>query len=218
MLGLKSILNYPYVIEVVIPLPIDNTFDYLVSEAEYELIKVGYRVVVSFGSKKLYTGIVLNKSKNKNIEYALKEIKFIVDDVACISKSQINFFKWISQYYMSPLGNVFESALPKSFLIKSESVLIAKNKFIDDNVSEKSIKILEKINEKNEIILARDQFGIKPLYYSYDKGDLIFSSEIKPILMYEKKITLDKKNTFEFFLEGSMDHFDKTFFIIRQFL
>ena len=43
-------------------------------------------------------------------------------------------------------------------------------------------------SEKNEIILARDQFGIKPLYYSYDKGDLIFSSEIKPILMYEKKI------------------------------
>ena len=146
-------MNYPYVIEVVIPLPIDNTFDYLVSEAEYELIKVGFRVVVSFGSKKLYTGIVLNKSKNKNIEYDLKEIKFIVDDLACVSQSQINFFKWISQYYMCPLGNVFESALPKSFLIKSESVLIAKNKFIDDNISEKSIKILEKINEKNEIIL-----------------------------------------------------------------
>ena len=67
-------------------------------------------------------------------------------------------------------------------------------------------------SEKNEIILARDQFGIKPLYYSFDKGDLIFSSEIKPILMYEKKITLDKENTFEFFLKGSMDHFDKTFF------
>ena len=146
-------MNYPHVIEVVIPLPIDNTFDYLVSEAEYELIKVGFRVVVSFGSKKLYTGIVLNKSKNKNIEYDLKEIKFIVDDLACVSQSQINFFKWISQYYMCPLGNVFESALPKSFLIKSESVLIAKNKFIDDNISEKSIKILEKINEKNEIIL-----------------------------------------------------------------
>ena len=146
-------MNYPHVIEVVIPLPIDNTFDYLVSEAEYKLIKVGFRVVVSFGSKKLYTGIVLNKSKNKNIEYDLKEIKFIVDDIACVSQSQINFFKWISQYYMCPLGNVFESALPKSFLIKSESVLIAKNKFIDDNISEKSIKILEKINEKNEIIL-----------------------------------------------------------------
>jgi len=146
-------LNYPHVIEVVIPLPIDNTFDYLVSEAEFELIKVGCRVVVSFGSKKLYTAIVLKKSKNKNIEYDLKEIKFIIDDVACVSQSQINFFKWISQYYMCPLGNVFESALPKSFLIKSESVLIAKEKLIDDNISEKSIEILEKINENNQIIL-----------------------------------------------------------------
>ena len=146
-------MNYPHVIEVVIPLPIDNTFDYLVSEAEFELIKVGCRVVVSFGSKKLYTAIVLKKSKNKNIEYDLKEIKFIIDDVACVSQSQINFFKWISQYYMCPLGNVFESALPKSFLIKSESVLIAKEKLIDDNISEKSIEILEKINENNQIIL-----------------------------------------------------------------
>ena len=64
-------MNYPHVIEVVIPLPIDKTFDYLVSEAEYEIIKEGFRVVVSFGSKKLYTGIVLNKFKVKNIEYNL---------------------------------------------------------------------------------------------------------------------------------------------------
>lgn len=36
--------------------------------------------------------------------------------------------------------------------------------------------------EKNKLILSRDRFGIKPLYYSSLKGKLAFSSEIKPLL------------------------------------
>jgi|TARA_B100001093_G_scaffold182727_1_gene175288 primosomal protein N' (replication factor Y) len=146
-------LNYPYVVEVVIPLPIDKTFDYLVSKAEYEIIQVGCRVVVNFGSKKLYTAIVINKSKNINIEYSLKEIKFIIDDIPCVSQSQINFFKWISEYYMCPIGNVFDAALPKSLLIRSETVLRVKNNRIDNNISKKSIEILKAVDECKEIVV-----------------------------------------------------------------
>jgi len=36
--------------------------------------------------------------------------------------------------------------------------------------------------KKKKLILARDHFGIKPLYYSTVKGGILFSSEIKPIL------------------------------------
>lgn len=39
-------------------------------------------------------------------------------------------------------------------------------------------------NKKNELILARDHFGIKPLYYSLLNNTIIFSSEIKAILKY----------------------------------
>ena len=35
------------------------------------------------------------------------------------------------------------------------------------------------------IILARDKLGIKPLYYYIDSKNIIFSSEIKPILMHK---------------------------------
>ncbi len=35
--------------------------------------------------------------------------------------------------------------------------------------------------KENKLILVRDHFGIKPLYYSLVNGKLIFSSEIKPI-------------------------------------
>lgn len=57
------------------------------------------------------------------------------------------------------------------------------------------VKCLEKFNgmfaiaiwddEKKELFLARDRLGIKPLYYYYKDGKLIFGSEIKSILEAE---------------------------------
>ena len=37
---------------------------------------------------------------------------------------------------------------------------------------------------KNEIFLARDHFGVKPLFYSRINETLIFSSEIKALFQY----------------------------------
>lgn len=37
-------------------------------------------------------------------------------------------------------------------------------------------------NEKNKLFLVRDRYGIKPLYYYFKNGVLIFASEIKSIL------------------------------------
>jgi asparagine synthase (glutamine-hydrolysing) len=64
----------------------------------------------------------------------------------------------------------------------------------------------------DSIFVARDQFGIKPLYY-YEKEDyIIFSSEIKPILNYIKKLEINYDTLAEYFLLGKQDHYDKTFF------
>lgn len=39
-------------------------------------------------------------------------------------------------------------------------------------------------NRDNELFICRDRYGIKPLYYYYDKGVFIFASEIKAILTH----------------------------------
>ena len=63
-----------------------------------------------------------------------------------------------------------------------------------------------------KILVARDQFGIKPLYV-YDCDDyILFSSEIKPILNYTKKNNLNYHTMAEFLLLGKQDHHNTTFF------
>jgi asparagine synthase (glutamine-hydrolysing) len=53
--------------------------------------------------------------------------------------------------------------------------------------------------KKNELYLIRDRVGVKPLYYYYNNGDLVFSSELKPIMKYpyfSKNINQDALNMY----------------------
>ena len=58
--------------------------------------------------------------------------------------------------------------------------------------------------KKKELFIARDRFGIKPLYYYADNSQLIFASEIKSILQFPDfkrdldLIALDQYFTFEY--------------------
>jgi asparagine synthase (glutamine-hydrolysing) len=45
---------------------------------------------------------------------------------------------------------------------------------------------------KNVLFLSRDRVGKKPLYYYFDGGKFIFSSEIKGILKHKLKLEIDK--------------------------
>ena len=55
-------------------------------------------------------------------------------------------------------------------------------------------------NKSKELFLARDRFGIKPLYYSLSNNTLIFSSEIKCVLAYPSiEVKIDRQGIGELF-------------------
>jgi len=74
-------------------------------------------------------------------------------------------------------------------------------------------------NNSGDVILVRDAFGIKPLYYSFFENTFIFSSEIKVILQYlNKSVELDNQSVISYLLHGISDYDNQTFFkSIKQF-
>lgn len=64
----------------------------------------------------------------------------------------------------------------------------------------------------NTIILSRDQFGIKPLYYYVDDEKIIFSSMISAILCHDISISPNERAIMEYLAHNLEDHTNHTFF------
>ena len=72
--------------------------------------QVGCRVLVPFNNRKI-TGYILEKVPRKNNQN-LKEILNVLDPEPLFHKQQVPFFEWMADYYMHPIGQLIQSALP----------------------------------------------------------------------------------------------------------
>ncbi len=104
--------------EIILPLPLEGTFTYI---APNQYIDLGFRVVVNFGKKKIYTGIVSEIHDREPEGYQPKAVLDILDDESIINELQLSFFKWIADYYMCSIGAVVNAALPAALKLSSES-------------------------------------------------------------------------------------------------
>ena len=108
---------------IILPLPLDGYFTYGVPEALASRVQNGMRVIVPFGKSKTYVGIVAEypvdvpkpakevaQQGKKKIEY--KNIAEVLDDSPILLPQQLRLWKWIADYYMSPIGDVYKAALP----------------------------------------------------------------------------------------------------------
>lgn len=67
--------------------------------------------------------------------------------------------------------------------------------------------------QSKEIFCARDRYGIKPFYYYKDDEQLIFASEIPPILsVLNKKPTANNQAIFDYLVFNRTDQTEQTFF------
>jgi primosomal protein N' (replication factor Y) len=113
-------------VEVILPLALDKTFTYQVSETEYKYIKPGMRIAVPFGKSKMYTALAIETHQNPPTLYEAKEIHQILDENAIVNEVQLKHWQWIASYYMCSIGEVYRAALPSGFLLESETVISLK--------------------------------------------------------------------------------------------
>ena len=105
-------------VEVILPLPLEGTFTYVVPDALLDKVVPCVRLLVPFGKTKTYIGICdtypsdhpNNNDDNDGIEY--KAILAILDDGLVLLPQQLQLWHWIANYYMSPIGDVYKAALP----------------------------------------------------------------------------------------------------------
>ncbi len=109
-------------IEVILPLPLPGVFTYVLKASELKENPVGSRVIVPFGKRKIYTGIIAKVLDGPApSQYTVREVLEVLDDEPIITGKQLEFITWISKYYMSAIGDVYNSAIPTNLKLSSES-------------------------------------------------------------------------------------------------
>ena len=98
-------------VEVILPLPLDGTFTYAVGDVWSSKIKPGVRLLVPLGKSKRYIAVAVCMTDQKP-DFDVKEIVAVLDDNPVILPNQLKLWHWISNYYLSSLGDIFKAALP----------------------------------------------------------------------------------------------------------
>jgi primosomal protein N' (replication factor Y) len=107
--------------DLILPVPIPSLFTYRVSRDMTELIKVGARVIVQFGQKRVITAVVARLHSNPPVKYQAKYILELLDEQPIITNRQLELFNWVAEYYLCNIGEVMNVALPAGLKITSQS-------------------------------------------------------------------------------------------------
>jgi len=119
---MKPMTQWPYM-DVAVTLPVNQSFVYAVPDFLADSCMPGMRVLVPFGRRRV-TGYILAGRQDSG-GYTAKKILDVLDDHPLFPENEISFFKWISRYYIHPLGDTIKAALPAGLDRRDVSCLFA---------------------------------------------------------------------------------------------
>lgn len=98
-------------VDVIVPLPLPGMFTYSVPDGMEGDVMFGKRLLVPLGKSKKYVAMTVNVHDNRP-EFECKPIEQVLDAGPILLDEQYRLWQWISEYYMSPLGDVYNAAFP----------------------------------------------------------------------------------------------------------
>ncbi len=146
---MSSVVTY---CDVILPLALPRAFTYAVPVELAQLVRVGHRVIVPFKTNKFYTGIVATVHHNPPPVQA-KLIETIADEEPIVTPGQLKLWQWMSEYYMSAIGEVMSAALPSGLKLSSETKFFF-NEYYDGDfeaLSEQEFLIVQALKNKREL-------------------------------------------------------------------
>lgn len=140
-------------VDVILPLPLQDFFTYAVSDSLAARVVMGTRVLVPFGKSKTYAAMAVRVHADKpNLpDSKIREILAVLDDAPVLLPSQLRLWRWIADYYMSPLGDVMNAALPAGlkaevgYKPKTEACVCLGDKFANVEAQRAAVEMLRRM-------------------------------------------------------------------------
>ncbi|MGE5499270.1 MAG: primosomal protein N' [Syntrophothermus sp.] len=145
--------------EIVFPMPFRNSFTYRIPGEFEELARVGTRAVVPFG-KRVLTGFIINVVEETEVTDKIKPLLDILDANPIFTAESIKFYEWISEYYISSLGEALRYSVPHGIDVESKKKIVSDKQFClellskEKNKNSVKAKILSVLSEKDALTLS----------------------------------------------------------------
>ena len=136
--------------QITIPCPLRQIFEYIANDEKYEP-KLGTRILVPFGNRKVIGILVGIKSEPTIHNIKLKPIEKILDSQSILSSSIDKLLYFANKFYLHPLGLIYDCAMP-SLLKKPDTDLTVLN-------SEAQVKIIASIKDK-KLLNSEQQLAV----------------------------------------------------------
>ncbi len=171
--------------DVLLPLPVPGFFTYRVPFLLNDLIKPGLRAVVQFGAKKIYTALIVHLHEKPPEKYIPKYILSLLDEHPVVNEKQLNFWNWLSDYYLCFPGEVMNTALPSALKLASETRIVINPDAppLDPaTMNEKELLLLESLHHRkvvpiSEVARILDQQKTIPVIRNLIEKGFILSEE-----------------------------------------
>ena len=185
--------------DLIIPVPLPKLFTYNIPEDLISECKIGKRVIVQFGKKKMYTGLIKNIHHTPP-SYETKNILSVIDTEPIINNLQFDFWDWIAGYYMCTLGEIYKAALPAGLKLESETNISINNHVDYSGISEKEEILIGLLTNEESLSINKlekeTDFNILPIIKKLLDKNIVNAEErikkkYKP--KYEEYISLPEE-------------------------
>jgi primosomal protein N' (replication factor Y) len=172
-------------VEVILPLSLSINYTYRVPFELNDQVSIGKRVVVQFGKHRIYTALIKRIGHEPPAIYEAKYIIDVIDDRPIITSKQLEFWDWITSYYLCNEGDVMAAALPTGLKLASETILVLKDEFpLDLALTAKEEVVVSVLHKQqritvDEVINLLGQKTVYPIINSLlGKGIIYIAEEV----------------------------------------
>lgn len=144
-------------------------------------------MLVQFGRKKYYTGIVESLSAQEPEGIEVKPLMTVLDHRPAVRYPQLKFWNWIADYYLCSIGEVYKAAMPTGMKVESETFITINPDFESPEgrlLSEREAPVVQLLTSKGPMRISdlEEQTGLRRL------GTVITSMLEEGILEIDEKL------------------------------